>query len=243
MGVYIGRFAPSPTGPLHFGSLVAALASYTEAKQANGKWLVRIEDLDTPRIVPGAADHILRTLDHFGLHWDGPVLYQSQRAEAYRDALSQLPTYPCACSRKTNHACHCRLHPPAGPHSLRLQANNAKVSFQDAQFGHFEQHVDDFVLRRADGLFTYQLAVVVDDAHQAITHIVRGSDLLDSTPRQILLQQLLGHPQPRYKHIPVVNNAAGEKLSKQTLAPALDWSQCDKLQEAAREYLNSCRNS
>ena len=243
--VYRGRFAPSPTGPLHFGSLVAALGSYLDARTQQGEWLVRMEDVDTPRNVPGAADAILATLEAFGFAWDGPVLWQSTRFEAYAEALEVLKNkgmaYGCACSRKeiadsaTRPAVDgglaypgtCRAGLPAGreARAWRLRVDG-EVSFVDRLQGcvtqHLERDVGDFVLRRADGLFAYQLAVTVDDAFQGVSDIVRGADLLASTPRQIWLQHCLGYAMPRYAHLPVVSNAAGEKLSKQTLAPALD---------------------
>ncbi len=209
-----------------------------DARQHGGKWLVRIEDLDTPRCVPGAADDILRTLEHFGFEWDGPVMFQSERGEAYRAALERLPVYACTCSRKSLDSCQCRnlIHKPEGMHSVRVFGGRT-IGFEDRHFGWFEQQVDDFVVRRADGLFAYQLAVVVDDAEQGVTDIVRGSDLLDSTPRQIFLQQELGMPKIRYKHVPVVRNADGEKLSKQTLAPALDWALAAALLNQAALHL------
>ncbi len=237
---YRGRFAPSPTGPLHFGSLAAAVGSYLEAKKHNGTWLVRMEDLDTPRVVDGAADDILRTLECLGMHSDGTVLYQSQRTAAYKEALYELQrsgmAYPCACSRReiADSALHgvegqvypgtCRLGIPAGrqARAWRVRIDNSTIEFDDALQGHLTQHLEnkigDFVVLRADGLFAYQLAVVVDDAFQGITHIVRGADLLASTPRQIYLQHLLNFPMPAYMHLPVALNAQGEKLSKQTLA-------------------------
>lgn len=215
-----GRFAPSPTGPLHFGSLVTAVASYDDARSKGGKWLVRIEDLDTPRNVPGADAAILRTLERFGLEWNGPVLYQSTRLEAYREALDLLRraghAYPCSCSRTTTAPCTCT----SGP--------RWRVRFAN----------DDFTILRADGIFAYQLAVVVDDAWQGITDVVRGADLVDSTPRQIHLQKLLGLPSPTYRHVPVVVNERGEKLSKQTLAPPLDWAGAPELLERARRFLD-----
>ena len=241
---YIGRFAPSPTGPLHFGSLVAAVGSYLQAKSHQGQWLVRMEDLDPPREMAGAADAILRTLDRFGLHWDGPVLYQSRRKEAYLEALKTLRAtgllYACGCSRKQISLISERG--PFGPvypglcrsanrrdqsrTALRIQVDDQLVEFCDAIHGNYgqrlESEVGDFVVRRADGLFAYQLAVVVDDAEQGVTEVVRGSDLLDNTPRQIYLQRLLGYSQPGYAHLPLALNAAGQKLSKQNGARAVD---------------------
>jgi len=240
---YRGRFAPSPTGPLHFGSLVAAVGSYLDAKAEGGEWLVRIEDVDQPRTVAGAADAILRTLDALGVGWDGEVLYQSRRDEAYRAALADLErsgmVYPCACSRKdiadssfTGPAgliypgtCRPGLPPGRSGRAVRLRVEG-EIAFADRLQGEIrqdlEREVGDFVLRRADGLFAYQLAVVVDDAEQGITHVVRGADLLDSTPRQIYLQGLLGLAVPSYLHLPVAVNQRREKLSKQTLAPEVD---------------------
>ncbi|BBI98842.1 glutamyl-Q tRNA(Asp) synthetase [Ferrigenium kumadai] len=240
---YRGRFAPSPTGPLHFGSLVAAIGSYLDAKHHHGTWLVRMEDLDIPRCMPGAAEDILRTLEAYGLHSDEPVIYQSQRTAAYDEALHKLraldAVYPCCCTRKeiTDSALHgiegfvypgnCRngLAHPRATLAWRVRTNDTPVRFDDALQGlqsqRLESEIGDFVVKRADGLFAYQLAVVVDDAFQNITHIVRGADLLHSTPRQIHLQRLLGLPTPHYLHLPVAVNAQGEKLSKQTLAPAV----------------------
>jgi len=244
--IYRGRFAPSPTGPLHFGSLVAAVGSYLEARTRGGEWLVRMEDVDTPRTVPGAAASILATLEAFGFEWDGPVLWQSQRFAAYAAALEQLQAaglvYGCACSRKEIadsvrqvavdgglvYPGTCRAGLAAGrqPRAWRLRVGSGETAFVDRiqgrQVQQLERDVGDFVLRRADGLFAYQLAVVVDDQFQGITDIVRGADLLASTPRQIWLQHCLGAATPDYAHLPVASNAAGEKLSKQTLAPALD---------------------
>lgn len=262
---YRGRFAPSPTGPLHFGSLAAAVASYLDAKRHGGAWLVRMEDLDGPRCIPGAADDILRTLEIFGLHWDGEILFQSRRTAAYEAALqvlqSQGVAYPCACTRReiADSAVHgidgliysgtCRngvhAHSPHAAeegaartfawrvrtdHVPRVSVDEREgvVAFGDALQGHIAQQLEseigDFVVKRADGLFAYQLAVVVDDGFQGITHVVRGADLLASTPRQIYLQRLLGLPTPHYMHVPVAVNEAGEKLSKQTLAAPVDRS-------------------
>lgn len=240
-GKYRGRFAPSPTGPLHFGSLVAAVGSFLEARAHDGAWLVRMEDLDPPRVAPGAADDILRTLEACGLHWDGAIAYQSARSEAYHGALHRLRdtglVYPCACSRREiadsaiagtegpvyPGTCRGGMAPDRGARAWRLDTRGAAISFEDALQGRAAPRLDDeygdFVLYRADGAYAYQLAVVVDDAGQGITDVVRGADLLGSTPRQIYLQRLLGLPQPRYAHLPVAVNAQGEKLSKQTLAP------------------------
>ena len=244
---YIGRFAPSPTGSLHFGSLVAAVASYCDAKANGGNWLVRMEDLDKPREVKGAADTILQQLEALGFEWDGEdfdskILFQSQRSNLYENALNILQNknliYPCTCTRKeiadSSHAqgidgliypktCYFNKNTTPSIHAAyRAMVVNKNITFLDTIQGKITQNiardVGDFIVKRADGLFAYQLAVVVDDAAQAITHIVRGADLLDSTPRQIYLQQLLGSPTPRYAHLPIASNAAGEKLSKQTLA-------------------------
>jgi glutamyl-Q tRNA(Asp) synthetase len=237
---YVGRFAPSPTGPLHFGSLAAALASWLDARRAGGSWLVRIEDLDRPRVVRGAADAILRQLETCGLTWDGSVLYQSSRTELYREAMLKLQSrvYPCACTRRELEdsalaidgariypgTCRQGLAPGKAPRALRLRTEAEPIRFVDRVQGEIVQSVEreagDFILRRADGVYAYQLAVVVDDAAQRVTDVVRGADLLDSTARQILLQRLLGLPTPRYLHVPVAVNAAGEKLSKQTGAEA-----------------------
>jgi glutamyl-Q tRNA(Asp) synthetase len=241
---YRGRFAPSPSGPLHFGSLAAAVASWLDARAAGGEWLVRIEDLDTPRCAPGAAPAILRTLEECGLHWDGDVEFQSRRLPLYRGALDELiargQAYPCACTRReisdsavsrppsgeTPYPGHCRAGLPAGraPRSWRLRVPSGSFSYVDRHQGpqaeDVERETGDFILLRADGIFAYQLAVVVDDAAQGITDVVRGADLLASTPRQLALQQALGLPEPRYLHVPVAANHRGEKLSKQTQAPA-----------------------
>lgn len=252
--LYRGRFAPSPTGPLHFGSLLAAVASYLEAKSKQGKWLLRIEDIDEPRCSKDAADDILQTLERFGFEWDGPVVYQSQRLQDYADALDHLKNnglaYPCGCTRKeiadsgiqgiegTVYPGTCRHGLPEGkqPRAWRVITHHQPITFVDAIQGMHTQHLDtdigDFVLLRADGYYAYQLAVVVDDANQGVTHVVRGADLLDSTPRQIHLQQLLKFPAVEYAHIPVAVNQQGEKLSKQTLAQAVGISPVLELWEA-----------
>lgn len=232
---YIGRFAPSPTGPLHFGSLVAAVGSYCDARAAAGKWLLRIEDIDPPREVPGATTHILQQLDAYGLEWDGDVLYQHTRLAAYQVALEQLQqqnhVFWCSCSRKDLGAlqhypgtCRRQTHPVPNA-AVRVRSPEGCIQFHDRVHGLQQEDVaaviGDFIIQRRDKLFAYQLAVVVDDAFQGITHIVRGADLLDNTARQIALQQLLHAPAPHYLHIPLVTNASGQKLSKQNLAPAL----------------------
>jgi glutamyl-Q tRNA(Asp) synthetase len=244
---YRGRFAPSPTGPLHFGSLIAAVGSYLEAKTHGGSWLVRMEDLDPPREMPGAAEVILTTLETFGFEWNGPVLYQSQRLETYDTALQKLEKhgllYPCACTRKeiADSALHgidglvypgtCGAGLGAGKtaRAWRIRVRDQITAFEDAIQGRITQNlakdIGDFILKRADGCYAYQLAVVVDDAEQAISHVVRGADLLNSTPRQIYLQQCLRLATPVYAHLPIATNQDGEKLSKQTLAKVLDNSQ------------------
>jgi glutamyl-Q tRNA(Asp) synthetase len=241
--VYIGRFAPSPTGPLHFGSLVAAVASWLDARSQGGKWLLRIEDLDRPREAPGAAADILRTLERCGLYWDGAPDFQSRRPDAYADALErlQMQCYGCACTRREIadsslglaadgariYPGTCRAGVAAGreARAVRVRVAEEPIAFEDRVQGRQSQalarEIGDFVLRRADGAFSYQLAVVVDDAQAGVTDVVRGADLLDSTARQIFLQRLLGFAQPRYLHVPVAVNAAGEKLSKQTGAAAV----------------------
>ncbi len=238
----IGRFAPSPTGPLHFGSLLAALASYLDIRARNGRWLLRIEDIDPPREQPGAADSILHTLDTFGLHWDDEVVYQSQRHALYEEALQQLislnTAYACCCSRKQlrtrgvlGYDGHCLQHPPEVTTDIawRVQHTHPRQQFEDRIQGlrryHWRGHEGDFVVYRRDGLFAYQLAVVVDDAEQGITEVLRGSDLIDETPHQMELQDQLGYPRPHYAHIPVITNPQGQKLSKQNLAPAIDARQ------------------
>ncbi|PPD48939.1 MAG: tRNA glutamyl-Q(34) synthetase GluQRS [Methylotenera sp.] len=249
--MYVGRFAPSPTGPLHFGSLVAAVASYCEAKANQGQWLVRMEDLDKPREMIGAADDILHTLVAFGFQWDDEVVYQSQRTSLYQEAFEQLQRkgliYPCSCSRKeiadsANNGIEGLVYPGAcrngmlqlrSQHAWRVKVTDEMISFNDAIQGHQSQllsrDIGDFVLKRADGLFAYQLAVVVDDASQHITHILRGADLLNSTSRQIYLQQLLGFNKLDYAHIPLVVNESGDKLSKQNLAQPIKKEQAPQL--------------
>jgi glutamyl-Q tRNA(Asp) synthetase len=256
---YVGRFAPSPTGPLHFGSLVAALASWLDARAVGGRWILRMEDLDKPREQPGAADAILRQLDALGLTWDGPVLYQSRRETRYREALDRLVQaglcYPCACSRREiadsalgidgahiyPGTCRAGLPPGRPARAVRVRTAGEPIRFVDRVQGDcvqdVEREVGDFVVMRADGLLAYQLAVVVDDFDQGVTDVVRGADLVDSTARQILLQRALGYPMPRYAHVPVAVNAAGEKLSKQTGAGAIDTAQAGPALARALAFL------
>lgn len=257
---YVGRFAPSPTGPLHKGSLVAAMSSYLDARIHDGQWLVRIEDIDESRTVLGAAEDILRCLQFFRMTWDGKVVWQSKRKALYEAAYEKLGAnvYACSCTRREiadsrtgaaadgapiySGTCRKGLAASKAPRSYRLRVPDDEcgcISFKDRWVGQVTQHlateVGDFVLKRADGFWAYQLAVVVDDADQKITHIVRGADLLGSTPRQIYLQRLLRLPTPKYMHVPVVLNNIGEKLSKQTGAQALDLSRpVDELLAAAR---------
>ncbi|MBV6475571.1 MAG: Glutamyl-Q tRNA(Asp) synthetase [Rhodocyclaceae bacterium] len=241
---YRGRFAPSPTGSLHFGSLVAALGSCLDARAAGGEWLLRMEDVDEPRTMPGAAAAILATLERFGFSWDGEVVWQSRRKPRYRAAFERLrlagEVFACACTRREvadsalgpdgapryPGTCRDGLPPGREGRAWRFRVEPGQFCFDDLLQGRICQdlaaEVGDFVLLRADGLFAYQLAVVVDDAEQGITHVVRGADLIDSTPRQIALQERLGLPRPAYLHLPAVVNAAGEKLSKQTRAREVD---------------------
>jgi glutamyl-Q tRNA(Asp) synthetase len=241
---YRGRFAPSPTGPLHFGSLVAALGSCLDARAAGGEWRLRLEDIDEPRTVAGVAEGILRTLEGLGFAWDGEIVWQSRRKPHYLAALERLRLagvlFPCGCSRREiadsslapdstpryPGICRGGLPPGREARAWRLRVEPGRVCFDDLLQGHCCQElaaeVGDFVVRRADGCFAYQLAVVVDDAMQGITHVVRGADLIDSTPRQIYLQERLGYSRPFYLHLPAVVNGAGEKLSKQTRAKPID---------------------
>lgn len=247
---YIGRFAPSPSGPLHLGSLTAAMASYLDALAHGGRWLLRIEDIDPPREQPGASEDFIRTLRALGFQWHGEVEFQSRRTAHYQAVLDTLReagrVYGCGCSRRDigdgRYAGTCRNGIAEGRalRAWRVRTSGAPLEWHDRLRGRFvedvEQSVGDFVVLRADGLWAYQLAVVIDDAAQGITDIVRGDDLLDSTARQIFLQRLLGYPTPRYLHIPVVRASDGQKLSKQTGAAALDLDRpLDMLELAARQ--------
>ena len=247
---YIGRFAPSPTGPLHFGSLLAALASFLDARANQGKWLIRIEDLDPPREPAGSAELILQQLQDFGMNWDDEVLYQSARLGIYEEIVDQLQdkglAYPCDCTRPQiremglvyNGSCRERSTPPERPYALRLKTEALEIGFDDKIQGHFSQQLEldagDFVIRRKDELYAYQLAVVVDDEFQNITHVVRGWDLLDSTPRQIYLQRVLNYQEMSYIHIPIIVDGKGQKLSKQTFAPSIET---DRASEAIYKAL------
>ena len=250
-----GRFAPSPSGRLHFGSLVAALASYLEARSRNGEWLLRIEDLDPPREQPGAADDILTTLEHFHLHWDGSVLYQSQRHQRYKEILQQLAAqqqiYACDCTRKRIKEagglypgwCRSRhLALDSANTSIRLKIDEPMTSFKDRIQGEVSISApiaaEDFIIQRKDGLFAYQLAVVVDDIDCQINHVVRGADLLDSTPRQLQLYHLLDANQPDYFHVPLASNVDGSKFSKQNFATAIDPEQASSQLTNALIFLN-----
>jgi len=248
--IYRGRFAPSPTGPLHIGSLIAATGSYLQAKRHNGQWFVRIEDIDPPRETKGASDNIIKTLDAFGFEWDGDILYQSTRLAAYEEIIQTLianeQAYFCHCSRKQiNEHADIGVNGPIYPRTclhkkiqhhkypqtaaLRFHTRDENICFNDFTQASIRQNVaresGDFVIKRADGLYNYQLAVVIDDAYQDITEVVRGSDLLLLTPGQINLQQALNYPTPDYLHMPVITNEHGQKLSKQTKAMAIEGTQ------------------
>lgn len=258
---YIGRFAPSPTGPLHFGSLVSALASYLDAHHNQGRWLVRMENLDSPREQAGAADAILHCLEAYGLEWDGPVLYQSQRWDIYEAYLHQLHQkdliYACDCTRQDLQTmggiytgrCRNRLVDMGKPHAKRLKLYNLPAGFpndeqltfidliQGEQIQNLRTEAGDQILKRKDGLYAYQLAVVVDDIEQGITHIIRGSDLLEVTARQIFLFRLLNSPPPVFGHVTLASHANGQKLSKQNLAPAIEIKDASKNLWRALEFL------
>lgn len=244
---YSGRFAPSPTGPLHFGSLVTAVASYCDAKAHQGKWLVRVEDTDIPRIYPGSEEHILTSLEAFQFEPDAEIIFQKNRLDIYESVLDQLKRkgliYACQCTRKmlgsnAIYAGTCRdLNLDFQGQAIRVKVQDQQICFDDRLQGHhcsnLQHDLGDFVLKRRDGIINYQLAVVVDDYLQGITHVVRGADLLDNTERQIWLSQLLGYPQLSYMHLPLAMNDQGQKLSKQNLAQALDLSKAPELLQKA----------
>lgn len=259
----VGRFAPSPTGPLHLGSLVAALGSYLLAKSCGGLWQLRMEDLDQPRLVQGIADDMLATLEILGFQWDGEVAYQSRRTERYRDAAQELLrrglAYPCGCTRseiaQIASAPHedglvypgiCRdgLPPGKAERALRMKVCDEVIGFDDLVMGHYNQHLGcscgDFVIHRADGPYAYHLAVVVDDAAFGVNQVVRGADLLSSTPRQIYLQRVLGFPVPAYAHLPLVTGPDGTKLSKRDHAVSLAAG-CDLARQGGALLLSALR--
>ena len=255
---YIGRFAPSPTGPLHFGSLVAALASFLDARFNGGLWLVRLEDLDPPREQSGASNLILDQLLSLGLEWDNDVLFQSTRLNAYQSALNKLSqkssTYRCDCTRTSikerssiyDGYCRTKDKAPRNNFAIRIKTSNRKIHFQDEIRGNFKQDVEkevgDFIVLRKDKLFAYHLAVVVDDEYQKISHVVRGGDLISSTPRQIYLQQLLDFKTPRYAHIPVAVNDQNVKLSKQNFSPGIEVKNASHLIFQALQFLGQKPN-
>jgi glutamyl-Q tRNA(Asp) synthetase len=251
---YRGRFAPSPTGPVHYGTLIAAVGSYLQAKKNHGEWFIRIDDIDTCRVVDGADDDILRTLEHFGFEWNGNIIYQTQQIESYQQALEQLKSqslvFPCLCSRKqlakTDSSIYpgtCRHHslPEKKEHALRVLSQDINIEFNDIVMGqqlqNIKQHCGDFIVRRRDGLFAYQLAIVVDDAAQNITEVVRGADLLGSTHRQIYLQQLLNYSTPGYCHLPLAVDNLGNKISKSGNAAKVDIKNKENLIINALNFL------
>ena len=253
---YVGRFAPSPTGPLHFGSLLTAIASYLQAKSRSGVWLLRVEDIDPPRQQDGATEEILAALERYGFEWDGPVTYQSDNLEKHLQVVAELRAaglaYPCCCSRRdlakveqgplgAIYPGTCRDGREGDEFAVRIRTDDTSVQFDDLLQGTQRQHLEsesgDFVILRRDGLIAYHLAVVVDDFEQGITEIVRGIDLLDSTPRQIHLQRLLDYRTPGYLHIPVAENEQGQKLSKLTGAPGLPLENINPILVAALHAL------
>lgn len=249
---YVGRFAPSPTGPLHFGSIITAVASYCDARAHNGKWLVRIEDTDIPRIYPGSEDHILRCIDAFQFEADDAIIFQKDRLDLYDAVIDQLHqnhlVYACQCTRKmlgSNHiyAGTCRdLNLPFEQQAIRVKVSNQEICFSDRLQGthcsNLQQDLGDFLLKRRDGIINYQLAVVVDDYLQGMTHVVRGADLLDNTERQIWLGSILGYPKLKYMHLPLAMNDQGQKLSKQNMAQALDLNRAPELLQQAIRALH-----
>lgn len=251
---YKGRFAPSPTGPVHYGTLVAAVGSYLQARQNNGEWFIRMDDVDTVRVVDGADEDILYTLEQFGFEWNGEVTYQTKQIDSYQQALemliSQSMIFPCLCSRKqlakTGNSiypgtCRHRTLPERKEHALRVLSQDINIEFDDIVMGkqhqNIKQQCGDFIVKRRDGLFAYQLAIVVDDAAQDITEVVRGADLLSSTHRQIYLQQLLNYSTPRYCHIPLAVDEAGKKISKSEQATKVDIRNKEKLLANALSFL------
>lgn len=251
---YRGRFAPSPTGPVHYGTLVAAVGSYLQSRSNNGQWFLRIDDIDVTRKVKDADTDIIKTLEAFGFEWDGEIIYQSTQTDYYEQALTQLVNqslvFPCLCSRKqlaeSNSEiypgnCRQRTLPEKKPHALRVLAKDITITFEDTVMGQQSQNIKqqcgDFIIKRRDGLFAYQLAIVVDDARQNISEVVRGADLLDSTPRQIYLQQLLGLPTPGYCHLPLAVDAAGDKISKSEGALKINIKHREKLLVSVLEFL------
>lgn len=249
---YSGRFAPSPTGPLHFGSLITAVASYCDAKAHQGSWLVRIEDTDIPRIYPDSEAHILRAIDAFQFEADDTIIFQKDRLDLYESVLHQLQQdhliYACQCTRKMLGSNHiytgtCReLNLPFDQHAIRLKVSDQEICFDDRLQGthcsNLQRDLGDFVLKRRDGIINYQLAVVIDDYLQGMTHVVRGADLLDNTERQIWLGSILGYPQLEYMHLPLAMNDQGQKLSKQNLAQALDLNRASELLQHAIRALH-----
>ena len=258
--IYRGRFAPTPSGPLHFGSMVAAVGSYLDAKSQGGSWALRIDNLDPPRVAPGSVDSIFRCLDQFQMVWDGAVVFQNTRLGAYRAALDQLRArglvYACACSRKEigdagmdgsdgpvyPGTCRNGLPPGRETRAWRVRTGDTAIEFVDLLQGRvrqdLEREIGDFVLFRADQIFAYHLACAIDDCAQGVTHVVRGADLMTSTPRQIYLQRLLGLPTPDYLHLPIAMNSAGEKLSKQTLASAVEGGHAPAILADVLRFLN-----
>jgi len=251
---YKGRFAPSPTGPVHYGTLVAAVGSYLQARKNNGEWFVRMDDVDTLRIVDGADSDILHTLDHFGFKWDGEVTYQTQQIDSYQQALEKLVSqslvFPCTCSRKILAKTDSKIYPGTcrhralaenEEHALRILSQDFDIKFDDVVMGKRSQNIErqcgDFIIKRRDGLFAYQLAIVVDDAIQGITEVVRGADLLDSTPRQIYLQRLLNYPTPRYCHLPLAVDDLGNKISKSGGATKVETKDREKLLISSLHFL------
>ena len=249
---YVGRFAPSPTGPLHFGSLITAVASYCDARAHQGKWLVRIEDTDIPRIYPGSEEHILRCIDAFQFEADDAIIFQKDRLGIYDAVIDQLHqnylVYACQCTRKMLGSNHiytgtCRdLNLPFEQQAIRVKVSDREICFSDRLQGrhcsNLQQDLGDFVLKRRDGIINYQLAVVVDDYLQGMTHVVRGADLLDNTERQIWLGSILGYPKLEYMHLPLAMNDQGQKLSKQNMAQALDLKHAPELLQQAIRALH-----